>query len=212
MTVDELMIGKSPSLAYACISTADDYVLALNFGKFEELAGGYTIVFPSRYATCESPPMHTTYSGIQPLYSGRCFFGAEERKNACPSCRRVFRMTRTEHEGGQSLAHRLKLTLQNRRVITEYVYFNMLTGCGESGYAECVLDADGVECGRNDTLITLGSFCRAVGYLYTEPKAKKAICACSTSQQYPQGLRFGQSSPSCHTFHIAKQTHPSQDF
>lgn len=136
MTLAELMNGKTPSALYKGVSTADDFVLAVNLADTPaESPSGYIVAQ-------EGITEHTGSLESQTSESQYIRTGKSATKTGTS---RTFSINGDRFCGDAFqdavLAHGMKYGTGNS-VVKEYVYFNILTGTGEQGKVSITVEDD----------------------------------------------------------------------
>lgn len=165
MTVSELMTsaGITPSAAFEGVSLADDYVLAISTTGHSE------------------SPAPLSFEVVQSgLKSNAGQLNPEEKTNAYIRTGKSTTKTGTQRTFNLDMDRFLGDTAQEyfdsvkygtgQECITDYVFFNMLTGKGEQGQVSVIVDTDcGGNPGENSTLsVSLKSTgVKPTSYTYT---------------------------------------------
>lgn len=162
MKVSELMASHTPSPSFEGISTADDFVLAVDFTG--------TAKSPAEYVVAqEGITEHSGALAAQTQDSQYIRGGLQSTKTGT---QRTFAVTGDRYIGDAFqdalMAHSLKYGT-GQAVIKDYVYFNVLTGKGEKGKVSITVEADpsgaaGANAGISATLSARGT---PVEYTYT---------------------------------------------
>lgn len=134
MTVAELMNGRSPDPMFEGFSIADDMVLAVGFGE-AQTPGDYIVA--QRGITGQSGSLKAQTQESQYLRNGQA--------TTKTGTTRTFQLSGDRYNGDDFqdalLAHDLKFGT-GQAVIRPYVYFNLLTGKGETGVVSIAVDND----------------------------------------------------------------------
>jgi hypothetical protein len=135
MKLSELMDGVTPDPEFEGFSTADDMVLALNFGASAAEPWGYAVA--QRGVTEASGTLEAETMDAQYLRTGRV-----TQKTGTS---RAFTVTGDKYYGDEFqdtlMSHDVKYGT-GQAVIKDYVYFNMLTGKGEKGKISIAVEDD----------------------------------------------------------------------
>lgn len=139
MKLSELMNGKTPSADYEGFATNDDFVLAVRTTRPTAGAavavGDYSVVqvgVTSHEATLEPETSDSQYirTGKVTLKTG---------------VQRQFAVSGDRYEGddfqGWCMSHEVKFG-HGQSVVTDYVYFSLLTGKGEKGTVSVIVNED----------------------------------------------------------------------
>ena len=166
MKVSELMNGITPKTDYEGFATNDDFVLAVKTSDDQTTENDFTVVqtgITSHEAALNPQSTDSQYirTGLVTVKTGT---------------QRTFAISGERYEGDPfqdyCLSHKLKFG-HGSEVITDYVYFSMLTGKGEKGTASLVVNDDQTgDAGSNAGFSAdLKSTTTPAEYTYTAPKA-----------------------------------------
>ncbi len=135
MKLSELMAGHTPNADFVGITTADDFVLAVDFSASATNIGDYIVAQDGM--TELSGELETQTQESQYLRGGK--------QTVKTGTSRTFTLTGERFIGDEfqdaMLAHTLKYGT-GQSVIKPYVYFNMLTGTGEKGTVSISVEDD----------------------------------------------------------------------
>lgn len=138
MKISELMEGIAVNPEYTGWVTNDDYVLAIN------ITPDKTDEEPSNYEVLESGVAGLD-AQLNPITQDKTYIRAGQSTTKTGT-QRGFKVTGDRYVGDPAqdfiLSHEMKYGTGNK-VITDYVYFCMLTGKGEKGKASIVVNSDG---------------------------------------------------------------------
>lgn len=139
MKLSELMKDYSPKADYEGWVTNDDYVFAIDTAP-----GGEEATADSDYAVVEmgiaglDAQMNPITQDKQYIRSGQTTMKT--------GTQRSFSVTGDRYVGDEAqdycLSHKMKYGTGNG-VVTNYVYFNILTGAGEKGQVSIIVNSDG---------------------------------------------------------------------
>lgn len=139
MKLSELMQGKTPDPSYEGWVTNDDYVLAIN-------------LTPSAQTATAEKDYGVVQMGIEgldaqlnPITVDKTYIRAGQSTQRTGS-QRSFSLTGDRYIGDEVqdyiFSHKIKYGTGNA-VITDYVYFDILTGKGEKGKVSIIINSDG---------------------------------------------------------------------
>lgn len=135
MKLSELMQGHTPTLSYAGIATADDYVLAVDFSGKAASPAEYTVA--QEGITEQSGALEATTQDSRYIRSGQ--------QTTKTGTKRSFTVSGDRYVGDEFqdalLDHALKFG-SGQAVIKPYVYFCILTGTGEQGQVSIHVEGD----------------------------------------------------------------------
>ena len=138
MKISELMNGVEVNSNFTGYVTNDDYVLAINTTPDKDG------VDPSEYEVLESGVAGLD-AQLNPITQDKTYIRAGQSTTKTGT-QRGFKITGDRYVGDPAqdfiLSHEMKYGTGNK-VITDYVYFCMLTGKGEKGKASIVVNSDG---------------------------------------------------------------------
>lgn len=138
MKISELMNGVEVNSDFTGYVTNDDYVLAINTTPDKDG------VDPSEYEVLESGVAGLD-AQLNPITQDKTYIRAGQSTTKTGT-QRGFKITGDRYVGDPAqdfiLSHEMKYGTGNK-VITDYVYFCMLTGKGEKGKASIVVNSDG---------------------------------------------------------------------
>lgn len=138
MKISELMKDVAVDPSFTGYVTNDDYVLAIN------ITPGEDNVNPSSYEVLESGVAGLD-AQLNPITQDKTYIRAGQSTTKTGT-QRGFKVTGDRYVGDPAqdfiLSHEMKYGTGNK-VITDYVYFCMLTGKGEKGKASIVVNSDG---------------------------------------------------------------------
>jgi hypothetical protein len=155
MKLSELMAGKTPSATYEGISTADDFVLAIDFSGSATKPGDYLLAQ-------EGIVEHS--AALNPKTADSTYIRAGTATTKTGTAR-SFKLSGDIYAGDEFqdalLAHAIKYGT-GQTVIKPYVYFNALTGKGEKGLISIAVEDDpsgeaGANAGFSATLTARGT-------------------------------------------------------
>lgn len=142
MTVSQLMAGRTPDSAYEGYVTADDMLLAVDCGAqpvtalSAEAVGGFAVV---------GTGVTGLDSELNPITQEKTYLRAGQSSMKTGN-QRSFSVTGDRYVGDAfqdfALSHAVKYGTGSA-VVRRYVYFNLLTGLGESGEVAIIVNADG---------------------------------------------------------------------
>lgn len=135
MTVAELMEGRTPDPEYEGFSTADDIVLAIDFSGTATDPNQYTVA--QEGITEQSGTLSPQTQDSQYLRTGQVTTKTGTSRSFTVSGDRYHKDAFQD----AILAHALKYGT-GQAVIKKYVYFNMLSGIGESGRISIAVEDD----------------------------------------------------------------------
>lgn len=135
MKLSELMGGRTPDPAFEGFSTADDQVLAVDFTGTAATPNDYTVAQAG--ITEQSGALAAETQESQYLRTGKVTIKT--------GTSRSFSVSGDRYHGDEFqdalLSHAVKYGT-GQAVIKPYVYFNVLTGKGESGKLSIVVEGD----------------------------------------------------------------------
>lgn len=164
MKVSELMQGHEPDPAFEGITTADDFVLAVDFSGKAATPADYTVA--QEGITEHSGSLEAQTQDSQYIRGGK--------QTTKTGTQRSFALSGERYIGDAFqdalMAHEFKFGT-GQSVIKPYVYFNILTGKGEQGNIAIMVESDpsgksGENAGISATLSARG---KPVEYAYTNP-------------------------------------------
>lgn len=164
MKLSELMQGRTPDPAFEGFSTADDMVLAIDFTG--------TATGPNDYIVAQTGI--TEQSGALSAQTQDATYLRTGQVTTKTGTSRSFTVNGDRYNGDDFqdaiLAHDLKYGT-GQGVIKPYVYFNILTGAGESGKIAIAVEDDlSGAAGENASFsATLTSTVKPVVYNYAPP-------------------------------------------
>lgn len=139
MKLSELMAGMTPAADYTGWVTNDDQVFAINVSPNAE-----TAVKETDYAVVQMG-IEGLDSQLNPITVDKTYIRAGQ-STMRTGTQRSFKVTGDRYIGDEAqdycLSHDIKYGTGNA-VITDYVYFNVLTGKGEKGQVSIVINSDG---------------------------------------------------------------------
>jgi hypothetical protein len=140
MTLAELMQGKTPSESYEGWVTADDWVLAIDCG--ETPVKDFTSV--STFAVVQMGVVGLD-AQMNPITQDKQYIRAGQSTMKTGN-QRSFAISGDRYVGDEfqdfALSHAIKYGTGSA-VVRKYVYFNILTGEGESGEVSIIVNSDG---------------------------------------------------------------------
>ncbi len=135
MKLSQLMADATPSAAFEGITTADDFVLAVDFTESAATTGDYVVA--QEGMTELSGELETLTQESQYLRGGK--------QTVKTGTQRTFTLTGERFIGDEFqdalMAHGMKYGT-GQSVIKPYVYFNILTGIGEKGTVSIAVESD----------------------------------------------------------------------
>ncbi len=135
MKLSQLMQGHTPNADFTGITTADDFVLAVDFSASASAPGEYIVAQDGM--TELSGALETQTQESQYLRGGK--------QVVKTGTSRTFNLSGERFIGDEFqdalLEHSLKYGT-GQSVIKPYVYFNMLTGLGERGFVSIAVEDD----------------------------------------------------------------------
>lgn len=140
MTLTELMSGVTLNPAFTGFVTNDDWVLAIDCGEtpatgFDEV-GGFAVV---------QMGIAGLDSNMNPITQDKVYLRAGQSTTKTGN-QRSFSLTGDRYVGDEfqdfALSHAIKYGT-GQTVIRKYVYFNIVTGKGESGEVSIIVNSDG---------------------------------------------------------------------
>lgn len=139
MKLSELMKGRTPKPDYEGWVTNDDYVFAINPDPGAEKATA-----PGEYVVVEMG-IAGLDAQLNPVTQDKQYIRAGQNTMKTGT-QRSFAVTGDRYEGDEAqdycLAHEMKYGTGNS-VVTDYLYFNILTGKGERGQCSIIVNSDG---------------------------------------------------------------------
>jgi hypothetical protein len=139
MKLSELMKDYSPSADYEGWVTNDDYVLAIDTAP-----GADKTTDPADYAVVEMG-ISGLDSQLNPITQDKQYIRAGQNTMKTGT-QRSFSLSGDRYAGDEAqdycLSHKMKYGTGNG-VVTNYVYFNVLTGKGEKGQVSIIINSDG---------------------------------------------------------------------
>lgn len=139
MKLSELMKSYTPNTDYEGWVTNDDYVFAINIDPTAEVAKG-----PQDYAVVEMG-IAGLDAKLNPITQDKTYIRAGQNTMKTGT-QRSFAVTGDRYVGDEAqdycLSHKSKYGTGNG-VVTDYVYFNVLTGKGEKGQCSVIVNSDG---------------------------------------------------------------------
>lgn len=139
MKLSELMENYSPKADYEGWVTNDDYVFAIDLEP-----GGSGATDVSNYAVVEMG-ISGLDSQMNPTTQDKQYIRAGQNTMKTGT-QRSFTVSGDRYVGDEAqdycLAHATKYGTGNK-VVTDYVYFNVLTGKGEKGQCSIIVNSDG---------------------------------------------------------------------
>lgn len=136
MKLSELMQGRTPNAQYEGWVTNDDYVFAINIEP-----GGNTAV--SDYAVVQMG-IEGLDAQMNPATQDKTYLRAGQ-STLKTGAQRSFKISGDRYIGDEAqdyiLSHEIKYGTGNATV-TDYVYFNILTGAGEKGQISIIVNSD----------------------------------------------------------------------
>lgn len=137
MKISELMSGATVNAQYTGWVTNDDYVLAINTTPGEEVEPADFDVVQIGVAGLDSQ--------MNPITQDKTYIRAGQSTTKTGT-QRAFKVTGDRYVGDEAqdymLSHAQKYGTGNA-VVTDYIYFNMLTGKGEQGKVSVIVNSDG---------------------------------------------------------------------
>ncbi len=155
MKLKELMQDNTPNINFEGITTADDFVLAVDFSESATTEGDYVVA--QEGMTELSGELETITQESQYLRGGK--------QTVKTGTQRSFTLTGERFIGDEFqdaiMAHNMKYGT-GQSVIRPYVYFNILTGVGEKGSISIAVESDpsgaaGENAGISATLTARGT-------------------------------------------------------
>lgn len=138
MKISELMSDVTVSSSYTGWVTNDDYVLAINTTPDTE------DTTPADYNVVQIGVAGLD-SQMNPITQDKTYIRAGQSTTKTGT-QRAFKVTGDRYVGDAAqdymLSHAMKYGTGNA-VVTDYIYFNMLTGKGEKGKVSIVVNSDG---------------------------------------------------------------------
>ncbi len=135
MKLSQLMQDATPSSSFEGITTADDFVLAVDFSENAATTGDYVVA--QEGMTELSGELETLTQESQYLRGGK--------QTVKTGTQRTFALTGERFIGDEFqdslMSHSMKYGT-GQSVIKPYVYFNILTGLGEKGTVSIAVESD----------------------------------------------------------------------
>ncbi len=135
MKLSELMDGVTPNALFEGVTTADDYVLAVDFSGTAQLDGDFVVA--QEGMTELSGALETLTQESQYLRGGK--------QTVKTGTQRTFTLTGERYIGDEfqdeMMSHAMKYGT-GQAVIKPYIYFNILTGKGEKGKVSIAVESD----------------------------------------------------------------------
>ena len=139
MKLSELMTDYTPSTDYEGWVTNDDYVFAIDTKPGSEAATS-----PADYVVVEMG-IAGLDSQMNPITQDKQYIRSGQNTMKTGT-QRSFSVTGDRYAGDEAqdycLSHKMKYGTGNN-VVTNYVYFNVLTGKGEKGQVSVIVNSDG---------------------------------------------------------------------
>lgn len=139
MKLSELMQGKTPDSSYEGWVTNDDYVLAINLTP-----GVETATAEKDYGVVQMG-IEGLDAQLNPITVDKTYIRAGQSTQRTGT-QRSFSLTGDKYIGDEVqdyiFSHKIKYGTGNA-VITDYVYFDILTGKGEKGQVTIIINSDG---------------------------------------------------------------------
>lgn len=139
MKLSELMAGITPKADYTGWVTNDDYVLAINTKP-----DGVTPTAVTDYAVVQMG-VEGLDAQLNPITQDKQYIRAGQ-STLRTGTQRSFAISGDRYVGDDAqdymLSHKMMYGTGNA-VITDYVYFNILTGKGEKGQVSIIINSDG---------------------------------------------------------------------
>lgn len=139
MKLSELMAGYTPSDDYEGWVTNDDYVFAIDTTPTAE-----TATEPADYVVVEMG-IAGLDAQLNPVTQDKQYIRSGQNTMKTGT-QRSFAVTGDRYEGDAAqdycLSHDIKYGTGNK-VVTNYLYFNVLTGKGEKGQCSIIVNSDG---------------------------------------------------------------------
>lgn len=140
MTLSELMAGVTVNPSFTGFVTNDDWVLALDCGETAaadfEAVGGFAVV---------QMGVAGLDSNLNPITNDKTYIRAGQSTSKTGN-QRSFSVSGDRYVGDAfqdfALSHAIKYGT-GQTVIRKYVYFNIITGKGESGECVIIVNSDG---------------------------------------------------------------------
>lgn len=140
MTLTELMSGVTVNKSFTGFVTNDDWVLAVDCG--ETAAADFTDV--GNFAVVQMGVAGLD-SNLNPITNDKTYIRAGQSTSKTGN-QRSFAVTGDRYVGDAfqdfALSHEIKYGT-GQTVIRKYVYFNIITGAGESGDCVIIVNSDG---------------------------------------------------------------------
>lgn len=140
MTLTELMNGKTPSPSFEGWVTADDWVLALDCGDTpaKDFTSAKDFAVVQMGVTGLDAQLNPVTQDKQYIRAGQSTMKTGNQRS--------FAVTGDRYVGDAfqdfALSHAVKYGVGSA-VVRKYVYFNILTGAGESGEVSIIVNSDG---------------------------------------------------------------------
>lgn len=139
MKLSELMANYTPDPEYTGWVTNDDYVFAIDptpGGELETAVGDYAVV---------EMGISGLDAQLNPVTQDKQYIRSGQNTMKTGS-QRSFTVSGDRYEGDEAqdycLSHKIKYGTGNS-VVTNYLYFNILTGKGEKGQCSIIVNSDG---------------------------------------------------------------------
>lgn len=138
MKISELMEGKTPDPEFEGWVTNDDMVLAIN-------TKNSTGTTPDLDFSVLQMGVDGLDAQMNPITQDKTYIRAGQSTQKTGT-QRAFSVTGDKYIGDDALdyvlSHKIKYGTGNS-VVTDYIYFNLLTGLGEKGTASIIVNSDG---------------------------------------------------------------------
>lgn len=139
MRLSELMAGTQPKADYEGWVTNDDFVFAINLTP-----GSAELTKPADYAVVQMG-IEGLDAQLNPVTQDKQYIRAGQ-STLRTGTQRSFAVSGDRYIGDEAqdfiMSHKMKYGT-GQSVITDYVYFNILTGKGEKGQVTVVVNSDG---------------------------------------------------------------------
>lgn len=139
MKLSELMQGNAPKADYTGWVTNDDFVFAINLSPSAE-----TTASPEDYAVVQMG-IEGLDAQLNPVTQDKQYIRAGQ-STLKTGTQRSFAVSGDRYIGDAAqdfiMSHKMKYGTGNA-AITDYVYFNILTGKGEKGQVSIIVNSDG---------------------------------------------------------------------
>ena len=139
MKLSELMEGITPDPKYSGDVTADDMVFAIDLKPT-----GESITKVSEYAVLQMN-IAGLDANLNPVTSEKTYIRAGKSTQKTGT-QRTFKVTGDRYVGDEAQDYCLSNAIKygtGHKVVTNYVYFNLLTGLGEKGQVTIIVNNDG---------------------------------------------------------------------